>query len=237
MKKFLLILLLLIIGLGVVGYLTIKGKVPVLYNAVFQQVDLGIDESPDIIYAFYEEIGYVDNLKGDTPKSGELVFEGGIDLDHTFTQSEINSWLSAWENSWTGIPFKNLQIRINSDGTVEASSLISLKEAESIGRTLGYSQEDIDKAKDFLKYIPDPLPLYAKGTASIKENQVNLDIQNFKVVGYSLPEGMNSTVEGVIEDIISRARNLSTETDIKSAEVTSEGVKFLGTVPASVSIK
>jgi len=129
-----------------------------------------------------------------------------------------------------------LQYKLLQD-KVEASSLISLKEAESIGRTLGYSQEDIDKAKDFLKYIPDPLPLYAKGTASIKDNQVNLDIQNFKVVGYSLPEGMNSTVEGVIEDVISRAKNLSTETDIKSAEVTSEGVKFLGTVPASVSIK
>ena len=236
MKKFLLFIFILFVLLGV-GYLTLRGKMPILSDMVLKQVDLGIDESPDVIYGFYDEIQFVDNLKGDTPKSGELVFEGGIDLDHTFTQSEINSWFSAWEESWTGIPFENLQVRLNPDGTVEASSLITIPEAESIGRTLGYTDEQIEKAKSYLEYIPDPLPLYAMGTASITEDDVMIDIDSFKVANFNVPSSLASAIGGVIEDVIERARYLSDETNIKSATVTSEGVKFLGRVPASVSIK
>jgi len=240
MKKFLItfsIVLLIIFVLLGIGYLTFRGKMPILSDMVLKQVDLGIDESPDVIYAFYDDIQFVDNLKGDTPKSGTLVFEGGIDLDHTFTQSEINSWFSAWEKSWTGIPFQNLQVRLNPDGTVEASSLITVSEAESIGRTLGYTDEEIAKAKTYLEYIPDPLPLYAKGTASVTEDDVMIDIDSFKIANFNIPSSLAGAIGGVIEDVIERTRHLSDDTTIKSAIVTAEGVQFVGTVPASVSIQ
>lgn len=237
MKKIILFLLLLILLSVGIGYLTLKGKIPFISERIFKQVDLGINESPEVIYTYYDEIGFVNNLEGDTPQSGELIFEGGIDLDHTFTQQEINSWFSAWEESWTGIPFKNLQVKLNSDGTVEASSLISIQEAESIGKTLGYSQEEIDKAKSYLEYIPDPLPLYAKGTISITQDDVQIDMSNFKVANFNVPSTITSGVAWIVEDVIEKARNMSDETTINSATVTSEGVKFIGRVPASVSIK
>lgn len=237
MKKILLIIFLVIV-LAVAGiYLVLKNNVFSLNIPGMEQIDLGIDESPDIIYAYYEEIGFQNNLEGDTPRSGTLVFEGGIDIEHTFTQKEINSWFSAWENSWTGIPFKNLQIKLNTDGTVEASSLITLKEAEALGRTLGYSQEDIEKAKGYIRYIPDPLPLYATGTASITENDVSIDIDNMKIGNISVPSNISSAIGYVIEDSIEKARTLSDYTNVKEAIVTSEGVRFKGTVPASVNVR
>lgn len=237
MKKILLIIFLVIV-LAVTGiYLVLKNNVFSLNIPGMEQIDLGIDESPDIIYAYYEEIGFQNNLEGDTPRSGTLVFEGGIDIEHTFTQKEINSWFSAWENSWTGIPFKNLQIKLNTDGTVEASSLITLKEAEALGRTLGYSQEDIEKAKGYIRYIPDPLPLYATGTASITENDVSIDIDNMKIGNISVPSNISSAIGYVIEDSIEKARTLSDYTNVKEAIVTSEGVRFKGTVPASVNVR
>lgn len=237
MKKFLLILLLVIISITAVGYLAIKGKIPIITNAVFKQIDLGIDETPETIYAFYDQIGFVDGLKGDTPKTGDLVFEGSIPLNHTFSQKEINSWISAWEESWTGIPFKNLQIKLYPDGTVEASSLISIKDAEAIGRTLGYTDEEINKAKTFLTFIPDPLPLYAKGTASVTNDVVSMNATDFKVANYTLPQNLTDAVIGVVEDTIERAKTMSDSAAIQSATVTSDGVKFVGTVPASVKIK
>lgn len=237
MKKILLIIFLVIV-LAVAGiYLVLKNNVLSLNIPGMEQIDLGIDESPDIIYAYYEEIGFQNNLEGDTPRSGTLVFEGGIDIEHTFTQKEINSWFSAWENSWTGIPFKNLQIKLNTDGTVEASSLITLKEAEALGRTLGYSQEDIEKAKGYIRYIPDPLPLYATGTASITENNVSIDIDNMRIGNISVPSNISSAIGYVIEDSIEKARTLSDYTNVKEAIVTSEGVRFKGTVPASVDVR
>lgn len=238
MKKALLIVLLLFVIVGGLGYLTLSGKLPFLSNLILKQKDLGIEATTDEIYAFYEEIGYEDNLRGETPKSGELIFEGAIDIEHTFTQSEINSWLTSWEQSWTGIPFENLQIKISPDGTVEASSLISVSKAEDIGRSLGYTQEEIDKAKTYLKYIPDPLPLYATGTASIINNEVNLGVGTFKVAGIGLPDTLKSQMAGVIEDVMERAIHFEgAQTDIKSAKVTEAGVEFIGTVPRKVSIK
>ena len=237
MKKVLLFLLILIFLIVGVVYLAIRSTIPTLTNATFKQVDLGVRETPDQIYSFYDDIGYVNNLKGNTPKSGELVFEGGIELDHTFTQKEINSWIAGWEKDWSDLPFRNSQIRINSDGTVEASSSISVFVAESFGKMLGYTQEDINKAKSYLPFIPDLLPLYAKGSATITQNSAVYDIQNFKVGGITLPSLLNAPLATLLEDITTRIRNLSDYTNVKEAIVTPEGVKFVGTVPASVSIK
>jgi hypothetical protein len=241
MKKFLTILgvffFLLIIVVGI-GYLSIRGKVPFISNKVFSQVDLGIDETPDEIYSYYDEIGYVDGLQGEQPKSGELVFEGTIDINHTFTQSEINSWLSAWEESWADVPFQNMQIKLNPDGTVEASALISVEKAETIGRMLGYTNEEIEEAKKYLGYVPDPLPLYATGRASITNNTVNLNVDDFKVSRLPLPGALINPVTNVISDIVARGTTIGgAQTYIREANVTAEGVEVLGKVPASVSIK
>lgn len=235
-KIFLIITILLVLLIGV-GVLTFMGKIPALSSLIFKQVELDVAQTPDEIYSYYDEIGYVNNLKGETPKSGELVFEGGIDIEHTFTQNEINSWIAAWESEWSDLPFSNSQIKINSDGTVEASSSISVATAESFAKMLGYTDEDISKAKSYLEYIPDPLPLYAKGTASIVGNVVSIDVQDFKVAGFTLPSTISSAMGGVLEDITQRTRTLSDDTNVQEAVVTSDGVRFKGTVPASVSVR
>ncbi len=237
MRKIFLIITILVVVLVGVGVLTFMGKIPALSSLIFKQVELDVAQTPDEIYSYYDEIGYVNNLKGETPKSGELVFEGGIDIEHTFTQNEINSWIAAWESEWSDLPFSNSQIKINSDGTVEASSSISVATAESFAKMLGYTDKDISKAKSYLEYIPDPLPLYAKGTASIVGNVVSIDVQDFKVAGFTLPSTISSAMGGVLEDITQRTRTLSDDTNVQEAVVTSDGVRFKGTVPASVSVR
>ncbi len=237
MRKIFLIITILVVVLVGVGVLTFMGKIPALSSLIFKQVELDVAQTPDEIYSYYDEIGYVNNLKGETPKSGELVFEGGIDIEHTFTQNEINSWIAAWESEWSDLPFSNSQIKINSDGTVEASSSISVATTESFAKMLGYTDKDISKAKSYLEYIPDPLPLYAKGTASIVGNVVSIDVQDFKVAGFTLPSTISSAMGGVLEDITQRTRTLSDDTNVQEAVVTSDGVRFKGTVPASVSVR
>jgi hypothetical protein len=236
MKKFLIIVGVLILILGG-GYLLLKNGKQRISQLAFKQIDLGIDESSDIIYEYYEEIEFENGLAGEEPKSGELVFEGGIEVDKTFTQEEINSWFSAWEESWTGTPFQNLQVKLHEDGSIEASSLISIQEAESIGKTLGYTDEQIESAKKVLKFVPDPLPMYGKGNVSITDNVVDIDFSTLKVANFSLPGELPQQVTSVIGDMVEQARYMSDDTDIQSAIVTSEGVKVSGTVPASVGIR
>lgn len=237
MKKIFSILLLIVGGISILGYAILNNKLPLLSNLIFKQVELNVSESPDLIYSYYDQIGYINNLRGETPKSGELIFEGGLDIEHTFTQQEINSWISSWESEWSDLPFQNSGIKINEDGTVEATSLISVSKAEIFAKTLGYSQQDIDMAKDYLKYIPDPLPLYAKGKATIVDNVVDIQISEFKVGIYSLPNEVTNKIPLVLSDITTKTRQLSSYTNVKSAIVTPQGVSFVGTVPASVGIK
>lgn len=237
MKRVLLFFLLLIAVLVGVGYLTLKGKIPVLSNIIFKQVDLGIDESPDTIYSFYDEIGFIDNLKGESAKSGELVFEGSISLEHTFTQQELNSGISAWEESWTGTPFKNMQIKINSDGSIQVSALILTKQAEDIAKTLGYTDEQIGKAKDYLKLVPEYLPIYAQGSLSITNNIVDIDTKSFNIAGVNLPAPLAEEVGSALADVVDKTRRLSDTAYAESAVFTSEGLEFKGTIPASVRIK
>ncbi len=236
MKKFLISLLVILVLVGA-AYLTLKGKMPVLSNLVYKQIDLGIEnETADEIYSFYDEIGYADTLR-EEPKSGTLVFEGGIDIEHTFTQSEINSWITAWEGEWTDLPFSNPQIKINKDGSVEASSMITISSAEDFAKELGYTDAEISKAENYLGYLPEQLPLYANGTAEIINNVATIDLQNFKLSRYTIPSSIYSDISSVLEDFIQKTINLSDSTNISSAMVTPEGVEFVGTVPASITVE
>lgn len=228
------ILLLLLCSCGTVFAIR---KIPSITGPFLKQVDLGVEETPEKIYGFYEEIGYENNLKGEEPKTGKLVFEGTLLMEHTFTQQEINSWIAAWEGEWAGLPVRNSQIRINKDGTVEASTTVSLDSVEAFAKSLGYSDTDISNAKSYLKVVPQTLPVYAKGKASIVNNTVDYDIQDIKIGQFPLPSNMYSPVESALEHITTQIKNLSQDTNIEKAVVTPDGVDYKGTVPAKVDIE
>ena len=236
MKKVLIILIAVVAVLGG-GYFLLKDRVPTLSQLIFKQIDLGTSESSDMIYEYLDEIGFVSELKGDEPKSGDLEFTGEIRIEKVFTEQEMNSFASSWKD-WAGSPFTDVQVKIYEDGTAEASASISIQGAENIAKTLGYTDEEISEAKKYLKYVPDPLPMYATGTAYIENNVIEMDLSNMKIAGVNLPGDLPNQVGNVIEDMGEKAiETMAPQTVIESAKVTEEGIDVQGTFPSAVGIK
>lgn len=240
MKKSLIIIL-IVLGILLlccaVSALTIMGKMPGLSSMLWKQKDLGVDTDPKYIEELYQEIGYIDNLRDKEQVEGEPVLTGSIALDRTFSQNEINSWANKWDSQWANAPFKNPQIKIHDDGAVEASAMISIEDAQKFAKQIGYSQEDIDKAMEYAKYLPSEIPVYARGTASVTNNEIQLNLDSAEAAMYELPSDITDGIEEVIQNVFKKAIANSGELDIQKAEIKNGKVAFLGTVPGEVDIK
>ena len=119
--------------------LVIAGKLPGLSDKYLEQKDLGITANPELIYDFYDTVGFEYNLESGQPSTGNLKYSGKLDVNRSFSQAEANAWVAAWGNDWDDMPFRNPQLLINEDGTLEGSAVLSIERAIKFAQQLGYS--------------------------------------------------------------------------------------------------
>src|SRR5262249_54922185 len=121
-------------------------------------------------------------------------------------------------------------IRINNDGTVEASAVIRTGRLMNYAIATGvpeYYRGMIDK----LDFLPNP-PVYIKGKASVKDNKVSIDIEKAEIGKISLDKDtldkMKPEIETFLEGGIGRTDGL----DVKSLDFSNGKLNFDGSIPA-----
>ncbi len=219
MKKLLLFLLILI--LIPVGVLTYLGLVPSLSPYVTKPIDLGIKTDKSLVSAFES-------------KYGEQNPTGKVKLDVNLTSEEITSIFAVWEDRDVYFPLKNVQVRFNADGTGEASGYLKIGTAISLAKNLGYSDQDIEKGKEYIKYVSGDLPFYVKGTGGMTSNQLSISPSTFQIGRVTVPDSITSPAAKAVGDMIQRRIKQIGGADIQSANFKSGSFHLLGTVPATI---
>lgn len=189
MKKLLLLILLVIITIPVLllGFL---GFVPGLSSILGadRPKDLGIKYSP----ADYKEAQSKSQItmatlsqKVENPTQS-LTRSGSHDLKAEFTSSQITASLNS--QSWSFWPYKNMQVKFNSDGSVEVSGNLIKSKAPGYASYLGIPKEAVDFG---MKFIPSDPAFYVKGKAALKDNKVAVfEPVSFQLGKLSLPVDM-----------------------------------------------
>lgn len=219
MKKllfvFLILLVVIVAGLSYIGFM------PFLSGFVARQVDLGVKADPTLVTVFEAKYGKPNGT-------------GKVKLNVNLSSKEITSVFAVWESRDKYFPLHNVQVRFNPDGTGEASGFLRIGTAISLAKNLGYSNEDIDKGKEYIKYIAGDLPFYVKGTGGMTDNILSINPSIFQIGRVTVPESITKPAAAAVGDMIERRIKQIGGADIKDASFKSGIFHLDGSVPESI---
>lgn len=218
--KFLLISLLILIVIIVAG-LSYLGVMPFLSGFIAKQVDLGVKANPALVTAFETKYG--------TPNG-----TGKIPLNVDLSSEEITSVFAVWEARDKFFPLHNVQVRFNADGTGEASGFLRIGTAVSLAKNLGYSSSDIEKGKQYIKYVSGDLPFYVKGKGGMLNNALTIEPTTFQLGRVTVPNSITSMSAELVGDMIEKRINQIGGADIKEASFKTGKFHLEGSVPETV---
>ncbi len=193
------------------------------YKFMMQATDLGVKGDATLIKSFKERNGM--SLEPSDKK---------INLDVTMTSEEITSVFTVWEEKDKSFPLRNVQIKFNPDGTAEASGYLKISNAILLAKNLGYSDSDIEKGKNYIKYVAGDLPFYVKGTAEMINNKITMNSASFQIAKISVPDNIVSPASSLVSDMISRRINQIGGADIKEASFKNGVFKLQGSIPETI---
>lgn len=221
MKKLLFILILLVTLLAAAGWYLLKPK------------NLGINATQKDLDSIKQKIAVTfAPLPADQATTKTIIVSGAHPVDQSFSSAELTAAADNRHNDYAYFPFRNVQIRVNNDGSVEGSGTINYQDAVNYLLTLGVSQKDIAEGTAKFKIPNTNLPVYLKASGAITNNDSQINFSAAKIANIAVPENLikefQPAVNGLIESVI-RSRRPSY--NIEKLEVVSGQVHFLGTAP------
>ena len=131
-------------------------------------------------------------------------------------------------------PLYNVQVRFNPDGTGEASGFLKIATGITFAKNLGYSNSEIDKGKEYIKYVSGDLPFYVKGTGGMANNILSVNPSTLQIGRVTVPEAITKLVAGALGDMIERRIAQIGGADIKDANFKNGVFHLDGTVPETI---
>lgn len=229
-----LVVVLVVAGALVLGYL---GFVPGLASAfgADKPRDLGVRfTQADLDSANAKAKVKVEALSPGAPAAQSLKLSTNkVPAVASFKGSELTALVAAHESKWAYYPVSDVQIKINPDGTAEASGILRVDRAYGYAAATGVPTWVVDEVINRLKITNVNPPFYVKGTGSIANDKVTMDIRQAEIGRFAIPgdwiAGNKGLLTSFVEDRV-RAAGIS----IKSASFAAGELKFDGTVPESV---
>ncbi len=234
MKKIFLFILIIILLLatGVTLAAGYVGLVPGLSNVMVKQRDLGIEPDTQQVVEINSQLGHEVQLSSESmPYLGQPHYEGTTEIAASFSEQQVTSVLDSWARNWAITPFSHPQVKINPDGTAEASFILKIQPAIALAKQLGYSDEQIATASKYATFIQGDLPVYAAGVVSVIDNQVSLTMPQLQIGNVSVPTDITSQVVGAVEDAVERRMGQVTNLDVKKLDLNGGKLNIEGTVP------
>jgi hypothetical protein len=239
MRLFLIMFFLLIVsGIGAGGYYGLVPGVSILFGS-HKPRDLGVRYTAEHNDSYNQkaqatiETKIVDN---ELPLDELMEFNGIANLDVSMTQEEFTA--RANNVAWPHFPFEDSQLKINSDGTVEVSTLLKIEKVDEFLLAVGYDQETVSKAENALSkagILSKRPPVYFKADVSVKDNRTSFDLVSAEIGRLEVPledYGANGAIMDLIDGIFPLIDNL----DVKSADFKGGTFNFEGTVPTDLTV-
>jgi hypothetical protein len=220
------LLVLIAILILVAGYFGLVPGVSTLFGADKPR-DLGIVTSDTISN---EAMSKVASVRDGNPASAEkITYQGSHPVNISLSSEEISSLYA--KGTWKYNPIAgNFQVKIHSDGTVEASGMLDRARLDGYLASKGFS--DLQSYTKTLAVLPAKVPFYVEGSLTVSNNKVAMNVTSAQVGRLPLPTDAASTqaAESVIERGIAKIPGFSvTSLDFKDGKM-----NFNGTFPSKM---
>ncbi|MFZ2414811.1 MAG: hypothetical protein WAW33_02330 [Minisyncoccia bacterium] len=198
------LIIIFIIVILVLGYLGFVPGISAIFGSNKPQ-DLGIKYTEEALQSIAEKnkvkriiIDQAPNIKS------SFILEGSQEVNNSFTSEEITARLGQ-ESDWPLNPFTDVQVKIGENGIVEASGIVRVNRLKDYAEVTGVSQKDIETiSKEMDKYkIPRiSFPAYVRGTISINNNRLDINLSELKVGRISLSQKLYSQAKKPFESFV-----------------------------------
>ncbi|MCX5997720.1 MAG: hypothetical protein NTV42_09000 [Chloroflexi bacterium] len=169
-----------------------------------------------------------------------IQFSGTREVKATRTSEQLTALANSADlKAWKYYPFQSTQIRVNSDGSVEASGkLLSDRVFTALARPgLDMTDEERGVVNDYGKYIKGNPAVYIKFNGGVTNNSVNVNFSKVEVGGISIPSDVMGEVNSHVKDLVERKMVKVPGLNIKSLTFQNGKMNFDGTVPDKIYVQ
>lgn len=171
-------------------------------------------------------------LSGELKTDKTIIVAGAHPVDHSFTSEELTALVDNRHKQYVYFPFRNAQIRVNKDGTIEGTATVSYNDAVNYLVALGVLYKDIVEAASKFKIPKISIPVYLKASGSIINNLGHIKIESAKIANIPIPQNLVDEYGPGINDLVqSVIRDRQPSYNIENLKVVDGKVYFKGTSP------
>ena len=171
-------------------------------------------------------------LPADGSTAKTLTVTGSHPVDKTFSSQELTALADNRRKDYAYFPFRNVQIRVNDNGTVEGTATVNYPDLSAYLVALGVSYEDIEAAAAKFNVPRVNLPVYLKASGNISNNRSQISVSAAQIANISVPKNFldkySPTLNQLIETVIS---DRQPGYRIDKLEVVGGQIHFKGTAP------
>lgn len=222
MKKFLIGLFVFIIAVLFLAFFGFK------YVTSAKPRDLGVTFTEEDVKQSYIKNGVIaESLPKAENINKSIRYEGKKEVSFNLTQSEITALIN--NEKWQYMPVSNVQIKINSDGTGEASGVLHIDRILPFV-SLTHSTEEVEETmKNY--GILNNTAFYLKGKVGVVNNKVTLNPQKVEIGRITIPSTFVSENIGTAENFAERRIKAVDNLFVESLNLDGGKVNFKGTMP------
>lgn len=228
----------LAIFVGIVAILILA--LGLIFPGLLWTKDLGVSYTKQDYDSFLKKVQYIKDSAptGSSRDEYKYVYGKTSAVNTEFTSSELTAFANYNRPSYFAV--KNVQIRINKDGTIEASGIVNVDYV--LNEILGgkFSREQIVKEIPALGILPSNVNLYLNVGGSVISNSASLSLNAVAVQGIPIPDTYVKSSEGVstvtngINNLISKSK-ANTGSSIEKLAMENEKIVLQGKFPTSLT--
>lgn len=210
-----------------------------LIPGLLRPYDLGIKSTREAYERAMEKMSIT---KDTSPATGaaddyKITYGAPHAIDTALTSEELTSFFN--ENRPPYYAVKDVQVRVNADGSIEASGKLDTSYVFNEMLNGQFTKQDAQAALPTLGLIPDNVNIYFKVAGGVEDNQVHgLNVEAISVMGIGLPQSLITSAEPFVTqvlDIYIAKECARVGASIESLELNNGKLDFYGSLPSSVT--
>ena len=198
--------------LAVVLLLGFLGFVPVLSDILGANrgLDLGVKYTKTDYDSAINKLGItITPLAPGLPPSDSVVVHGSHIVNQTLTSTELTALENSLSDTWAYFPFRDSQIRINHDGSVEVQAKLPVDRFDGFAAALKLPDSVKNEFGSYADLIKTSPSFYMKFTLSIKDGKAQSSISSLKVGMIDVPAselaGIQSAYTSLVQTLADRS--------------------------------
>jgi hypothetical protein len=210
-----------------------------LFPGLIWTKSLGVNYTTEDYNSIMNKLNYIKDSvpTGDLASNYEYKYGEVTNINVEFTSEELTAFFN--ENRPSYYAIKNVEIKINEDGTIEAVANASVDYFLNEFMSGKYSRDQIKEEIPALGLLPKTVNLYVKFSGSVLNNSSSASINTVAVQGITIPSNLINSSEA-INIVTTGCNNLMSTYNSKTGStfnkiaIEDSKIKFEGSVPSSL---